>query len=527
MVVLAHGISLMWLAALVTHAWWNDVWLGQAMADYMAHRITSEATRFTGPPTTFAARRKGQAYLADQRVSTHPVSLDAPDVQTALLEMDRISYFKGHSVIRQLAARVGTEALRTGLRKYFDRHAYRSATYADFMAALGEATGDDLTDWGTRWFERCNVNVLYPEFTVTDGVITDAAIRQTASASHPVLRPHTLQVGLYRTDGSVVTVGIDGERTRLSELVGLPAPEFLLLNVGDLTYAKTRFDERSLTSLPHWLFRLTPVNRAMVWCQLLMAVQDGVLPAARHLDLVTGLIRAETELSIMVEVLEQARYDVADRFLPPAERPAWLDRIAAALRARLTVVDPGAELSMALYRNLIEFSSDVEELRGWLAGRAVPAGIPLDTDLAWRVRYRLAVLGAVAEAEIDAAQAADPSAHGSQFAAKARAARPDLAAKQAAWQAITRDTDRSSYEIWALAEGFWQPEQLAMTAPYVQRFFDEMPAAGRPGAGRPGALPLSPAGRHARDAAAGRGAVGSRGRAGAGCGGGCWSSPTI
>ena len=62
-VVLAHGISRQWLAGLVTNRWWDDLWLGQAFADYMAHRITSEATRFPGPPTTFAARRKGQAYV--------------------------------------------------------------------------------------------------------------------------------------------------------------------------------------------------------------------------------------------------------------------------------------------------------------------------------------------------------------------------------------------------------------------------------------------------------------------------------
>ena len=165
-VVLAHGISLMWLAALVTNRWWDDLWVGQAFADYMAHRVTSEATRFPGPPTTFAARRKGQAYLADQRSSTHPICQDGPDVQTVLLEMDRITYFKGHSAIRQLAARVGTEALRVGLRTYFDRHAFGTATYADFQAAMDSATDDDIRQWATLWFETSTVNTLYPEIPV-------------------------------------------------------------------------------------------------------------------------------------------------------------------------------------------------------------------------------------------------------------------------------------------------------------------------------------------------------------------------
>jgi aminopeptidase N len=480
-VVLAHGISLQWMAALVTNAWWDDLWLGQAFADYMAHRVTSEVTRFPGPPTTFAARRKGQAYVADQRGSTHPISLDGPDVQTVLLEMDRISYFKGHSVIRQLAARVGTEALRAGLRTYFDRHAFGTATYADFLSALSDATGQDITGWADRWFRTSNVNTLHPDIEVRDGVISAAAIVQSAPESHPVLRPHTLDVGLYAGGRSTATirVDIDGERTELPALVGQPAPEFLLLNDGDLAYAKVRFDAGSLAALPRTLPMLSPLNRAMVWCQLLLAVQDVVFPAAEHLELVTQMVAVEPELSIIAEVLEQARFDVADRFLEPEERPYWLDRIAGSIRRRLAGSAAGDERQMTLYRNLIDFSRNVAELRGFLDGVGVPDGISLDPDTCWRIEHRLAVLGALDEAQIQRAFERDPSTAGEVFAAKARAARPDPAAKSAAWQAMTSDTTLSSYHIWALAEGFWQPEQLELTEPYVRQFFTAMPEAAK------------------------------------------------
>jgi len=479
-VVLAHGISLMWLAALVTNRWWDDLWLGQAFADYMAHRVASEATRFPGPPTTFATRRKGQAYLADQRSSTHPIRQDGPDVQTVLLEMDRITYFKGHSAIRQLAARVGTEALRVGLRTYFDRHAFGTATYADFQAAMDEGTDDDIRQWARLWFETANVNTLYPEITVADGRITAAAVRQTAPESHPVLRPHTLDVGLYGDGTSeTVRVRIDGERTELPELVGRPAPDFLLLNDGDFSYAKIRFDERSLAVLPSTLAKLSPINRGMVWAQLLQAIGDAAFPPAGHLALVSDMVGSETELSILTEVLEQARYDVADRYLQPAERPHWLATIADKLRARIAGTPADDELLLTLFRNLVEFSGDVAELRGFLAGEAVPAGVELDNDTSWRIRYRLAVLGEVSEQEIETAFAGEPSAQAEQLAMKARAARPDPEAKRDAWESIMRDPTLSNYQLWSLSEGFWQPEQLELTEPYVQRFFAEMPDAAK------------------------------------------------
>jgi aminopeptidase N len=476
-VVIAHGLSLMWLAGLVTNTWWDDLWLGQAFADYVAHRVTSDVTSFPGPLTTFAVRRKAQAYVADQRPSTHPVGLTAPDVQTVLLELDRISYFKGSSALRQLAARIGTPALRAGLRGYFTRHAYGTATFTDFLAALGEATGADLTEWARAWLRTCDVNTLTPQITVTDGLVSAAVVHQTASPRHPTLRPHTLGVGLYGAQRSVIQVEVDGARTELPQLVGRPAPRLVLLNDGDLTYAKVRFDDDSRAALPELLPSLSPLNRAMVWCALLMAVQDGAFAAADHLRLVTGMLAVETQPSIIAEVLEQARLDVADRFLEPSRRPTALAAVARAVRGRLATVAPDEEIWLCLCRGLIEFSADVAELRGWLDGDTAPAGLAPDNDLAWRLRYRLAVLGELTEADIDEAYHGDPSTHGEQLAAKCRAARPDPEGKQTAWQAIVGDADLSSYRLWALAEGFWQPEQAALTAEFVPRFFAEMPTA--------------------------------------------------
>lgn len=477
-VVITHGTSLQWLAGLVTTAWWDDLWLGQAFADYMAHRVTSEVTRFPGPLTTFSVRRKGQAYVADQRPSTHPVCVEGPDVRSILLDMDRISYFKGSSTIRQLVATVGAETLREGLKTYFARHAYGTATFPDFLAALSEATGHDMSDWAAKWFQESNVNYLEPEITVVDGVITTAVVHQGAPDTHPVRRPHTINIGLYGDgpdDHVTIPVTIDGERTEIAELIGRPVPRFLLLNEDDLTYAKIRFDHRSLEALPEILPTLTSMNRGMVWCALLQAVGDAAFPPLDHLDLVTRMIAVEPELSIIAEVLEQARYDVADRFLDPVERPVAMARAAESVRRRLAATTRGDERQISLYRGLIDFSSDVAELRGWLDGGREPAeGLVVDPDMRWRVRYRLAVLGAASEAEIASAYEADQSALGEQAAAKCRAARPDAEAKAKAWNAIIGDADLSSYGVWALAEGFWQPEQTELTAPYVERFFDEI-----------------------------------------------------
>lgn len=484
-VTIAHEMSHMWFGNLVTMRWWDDLWLNEAFGDYMGHRVPAAVTQFRGALTTFSALRKGLAYAADQRSSTHPLSADAPDVATGLSHFDHISYFKGSAVIRQLATLIGDEALQSGLRRYIKRHAYGNADYGDFLAVLADSSQVDLPSWAQTWLKESNVNTLEPEIAAADGRITAAAIVQRAPASHPVLRPHTLNVGLYGTnlaDGAasaVVQVTVDGPRTELPELVGRPAPRFLLLNDDDLAYAKIRLDPQSLAALPAWLPALSPVNQAMIWCALLQEVRDAVLPAAQYLELVSRLLSPQTAVPILTEVLRQAHAEVIDRFLPREHHAAALARLADLCRVILAGTEAGDQSRLIVFRALIGASAETAELRSWLAGRSLPAAIALDSELAWLVRYRLAQLGELSETEIRAGYDADRSIQGEQFLAKCRAARPDPAAKQAAWQAITADPGVSNFSVWALAEGFWQPSQAGLTAPYVARFFTDLPGVDR------------------------------------------------
>ncbi len=476
-VIIAHELSHMWFGNLVTMRWWDDLWLNEAFAAYVGHQTPTRVTRFTGAQTSFSAGRKTLGYMADQRPSTHPLSADTPDMATGLANFDHISYFKGSAVIGQLVAMLGEVAFSKGLRTYFERHAYGNADYADFLAALTDGSGIDLAAWGERWLREAGVNTLVPEITVADGRISAAAVVQTAPVSQPVLRPHRFNVGLYGAETAVAQVTIDGSRTDLPELIGRPAPDFLLLNDGDLTYAKIRFDPRSRGNLRGMLPDLAPLNRAMIWSALLLAVRDAAFPAAEYLSLVTDLMVSERELPILTEVLRQARSEVADRFLAPADRPAALDELAKLCRGLLAATEADDERRLVLYRTLIESTADPAELRGWLDQADLSAGIALDAELAWLIRYRLAVLGALSEAEIGFAHDADPSTQTDQAAAKCRAALPDIGTKQQAWQAVIGDTQLSGYTAWALAEGFWQPEQADLTEPYIVRFFTELPAA--------------------------------------------------
>jgi aminopeptidase N len=486
--VVAHEMAHMWFGDLVTMAWWDDLWLNESFAEFCGTQTAALATRFDQTWTTFAMGDKAWGMRADQRPSTHPVApSEVADTALALLNFDGISYAKGASVLKQLVAWVGEEAFFAGLNEHFAAHRYGNATLADLLGALSKASGRDLSGWAEVWLRRAQVNTLRAEVTRDErGAYAQVTIVQTAPESYPTLRPHRLGVGLYDhgADGAVVCrrrievdldPAVDGGRTPVPELTGEKAADLLLLNDGDLTYAKIRLDDASMAAVPLVLPVLDDsLARAVIWAATLDAVVDGERPVS---ELVTQLLAAlpnEREVVIVEDVLRTTR-GLVDRYSTPETRPVALEMIAQACSRMLAAAPPGGSRQLAAVRGLIGASVDVGRLRGWLDGDEVPPGLAVDTDLRWSILYRLVVLGAAGPAEIDAEFDRDRSATGEQSAARCRAAVPTAEAKAAAWQTILVDTTSSNRIVEAVAAGFWQPEQLTLTDAYTERYFAEMP----------------------------------------------------
>ncbi|GLZ00892.1 aminopeptidase N [Actinoplanes sp. NBRC 103695] len=485
--VIAHEMAHMWFGDLVTMTWWDDLWLNESFAEYMGSRITAEATRFSGAWTSFAVGRKSWGLRADQRPSTHPVAPSrVDDTELALLNFDGISYAKGACVLKQLVAFLGDEAFLSGVNAHFGAHRFGNATLADLLDALTTASGRDLSAWAEAWLRTAQVNVLRTEVSLADdGTYAEVAVVQTAHEQYPVLRPHRLALGVYdrAADGTVgrrelieVDLPAGVERTVLPELTGAPAADLLLLNDGDLGYAKIRLDDASLANVPMMLPLLgDSLARAVIWSAIIDAVKDGERPVAELVTLVLAALPMETEVVVVEDVLAMTR-NLVDRYATPETRPAALELLAQACDRLLTVAEAGGSQQLAAARALIASTVDTARIRGWLSDEGAPEGLAVDAELRWLILYRLVKLGAAAEAEIEAEYARDRTATGERFSLRCRAALPTAEAKAAAWHKIIADADGTSARMAeAAAAGFWQPEQTALTDPYVARYFAEMP----------------------------------------------------
>ncbi len=494
--VIAHELAHMWVGNLVTMRWWDDLWLNESFADYLARGALIEATRFHGAWVTFCARSKQWGYDQDQAPTTHPVAGRVADSAAALQDFDGISYVKGASLLKQLAAWVGVERFDEALRAYLAEHRLGSVAMDDLLRALKEAGAQGLDDWTAAWLLTAGLDTLRAEVQVTadgryEAVVVDrtASVLRPASAELPVLRPHRIAVGLYDRVGERLLrrdrleLDVLGARTEVAGLAGVPAADLLLLNEDDLSWVKVRFDERSLrTVLAGGIGRLdSPMARALTWSATWHMTRDGVLPAGDFLRLVLESLTTESDVGLLEQTLMWARLAIDDLGAPASRARRLAALAAASLQIAMEQTD-APDIQLAAVRAFVAAASsgaEVDMLKAWLEGRDIPAGVSMDHDLRWLSVNRLAVLGRISRARIVQEMETDATFAGKARGTEALASLPDAGAKAAAWSAVMDDDSLSNHLAAATARGFWQHEQLELGQRYVERYFQTVSALWR------------------------------------------------
>jgi aminopeptidase N len=483
-VTILHELAHMWFGDLVTMKWWNDLWLNESFAEWASTIATAEATEWTEAWTTFNAMEKTWAYRQDQLPSTHPVVAQINDLEDVQVNFDGITYAKGGSVLKQLAAWVGIEAFFAGVAAYFKKHEWSNTELSDLLSELEVTSGRELSTWSKKWLETAGVNTLSPEIvTDADGIITRFAIVQTAPADYPTIRPHRLGVGFYELQGDAlvrvhhVELDVDGDLTEVPELKGRKRPALVLLNDEDLAYAKIRLDDQSLqTAIDHLGKISDPLARSLVWGAAWDQTRDAEASASDYVDLVLRNIGAESESTTVRTTLGQLQL-AANSYVSPEKRDMTRAKIADALWHLAQGAEAGGDSQLQFvtaFASAASTSSQWEKVRQLRDGEVTLPGLTVDTDLSWQLLVSLAAGGVVTETDIDEALAADNTAKGGEFAAQAKAALPTAEAKAAAWASLVESDDLPNTIVRSAAAGFVHPASRDLLDDFVPQYFDAL-----------------------------------------------------
>ncbi len=166
--VICHELAHMWYGDLVTMAWWDDLWLNEAFATWMAFHVV-DAWKPEWKMWNDFQHHRAAALGLDALTETHPIYVKVRTPSEATQNFDLITYEKGASVVRMIERFLGAETFREGVRRYIRAHQESNAVAADLWNALAEASGQDVEPVVRAWIEQPGFPLLRLRRTERDG----------------------------------------------------------------------------------------------------------------------------------------------------------------------------------------------------------------------------------------------------------------------------------------------------------------------------------------------------------------------
>jgi aminopeptidase N len=332
--VIAHETSHMWFGDLVTMRWFNDVWMKEVFANFMAAKIVNPAFPQVNHQLRFLLAHYPGAYQVDRTAGANPIRQPLANLEDAGQMYGAIIYQKAPIVMRQLEIIVGERRFRDGLREYLKTFAFGNATWLDLIRILDASTSENLAAWSRAWVEERG----RPEFASTLLIDRGRISRFTLTARDPLERglvwPQRLRVALgYPGRTREVPVSVNSGTTRVREAEGLPEPLFVLPNGAGLGYGLFVLDDRSRDYLLGNIQAIgDAVTRGSAWIALWENMLDGRIQAGSLLETIVRALPVEQDEQNVQRVLAYATRTFW-RHLSPDDRMRRAGAIETVLRA--------------------------------------------------------------------------------------------------------------------------------------------------------------------------------------------------
>lgn len=448
--VILHEMAHMWFGNLVTMTWWNDLWLNESFATYMATKALVKTTEFKTAWESYSLEDKVRAAGEDQMRTTHAIDTPVESTDVAFANFDSITYGKGGAALRQIDFYLGEEAFKEGVRQYFNLHAFQNATRQDFFRSLQEAAQLPLKEWQEDWIQASGISRLAVDWTCKDGTISSINLKVLPDPRFPADRLHKTVVGLIQKDGRQLKVSRTFKVTvqnqiEVTDALGESCPAAVHPNIEDHTYARTQLDPVSLQTLKDQLSAITdPWLRGMGWVTLTQMFRDAEISLPDFVALVKNHLPAENN-ELIASAVAQFVWGTDKRGLSVesvltssnrGEEQQYLSSTRFQLEDlywNLQKKQTGYDMKQIYTEAAIRAAStgpNLSKIRGWLNARKSDELLG-GQDLRWEILTTLTRRGfPKAKALVQLETGKDKSLRGKDSAAAALAAQPLESAKK-------------------------------------------------------------------------------------------------
>ncbi len=368
--LIAHETAHMWFGNLVTMRWFNDVWMKEVFANFMADKITKESGATNNYELKFLLTHLPSAYSVDRTAGTHAIRQPLTNLQEAGTLYGPIIYNKAPVMMRQLERLMGADAFRDGLREYLKKYSYGNASWPDLIEILDKRTPADLQAWNKVWVNTPGRPHFIYVIQQKNGLISRFTITQKGEQSAHYLLPQFFELTLvYKDHFEELTVNMNKAEVIVKEAVGKELPEYILPNSSGQGYGLFPVDENMI----HHLYELqdatyrhpkagashqerpdtsfqTSVMRASAYINLFENMLNGnaVSPSTLMTVYLNLLSREPEELNLTLIAGQLTQ--IFWRFIHPSNRTQIAPIAEAALWKAITE-EPDANKKKVLFRS--------------------------------------------------------------------------------------------------------------------------------------------------------------------------------
>lgn len=337
--LIAHETAHMWFGDLVTMRWFNDVWMKEVFANFMAAKIVNPSFPEVNHPLRFLYSHYPAAYEVDRTAGANPIRQPLANLSEAGSLYGAIIYQKAPIVMRQLEQLMGEDAFRDGLREYLKKHAMANATWPDLIAILDPRTPTDLVAWSRAWVEERGRPRIHMDVTHPSPGTTTIRLRSEDPMGRNLVWPQALTMvlgGGARTASVDVSLDASGAASVSHTSTTFPdAPRWVLPTGGGLGYGDFVLPSEMLERLASDLAVIQdPLTRGAALVTLWESMLEGRLGAGTLREALLRSVPVEKDELNLARELGYLQ-TIFWRFTKPAERPAAAAQLEPVLRAGL------------------------------------------------------------------------------------------------------------------------------------------------------------------------------------------------
>ena len=499
-----HETCHQWFGDLVTMRWFDDLWLKEGFAQYMAYKALAELEPASQPWKHFYEDIKPTAYGIDETQGTTPIYQNIPNLLDAKSAYGAIVYQKAPAVLKQLNFFLGEDTFRNGLRLYLKQHAYANAQWADLVGAF-QSAGDqlgqhkDVQTWARAWILQRGMPQVNVAWTCEAGKISRLSLTQQDVLHTSATWPISNQVLLAYPDRSPETLNTawSSSQTQVSAALGKPCPSYVFANAGDQAYGRFLLDPTSEPLVSSVLVPVTkpgapvlasetwvpdPLLRTQLWGALWENVHIAQSAPSAYIHLALKSLPTETDESLariqgnrIASALHAYLSDHNRAIYAPQAESVIADRMLHASTLNLRIVH------FRTFTSIAETPQALNQLKALLDGSLTIVGMPLKPLDRWNLIGHLIALSDPDAARLFAAEKAkDHSGEGQKYAFAIQAGMPDAAMKSD-YFADYLGTASGIQEDW-LSQSlrpFNAWNQTPLTEPYLTRALDALPEVKR------------------------------------------------